>query len=133
MSGENIELVGRVFAAWRSGDAAELEELLAADVEWRPTPLSDGGAEVFRGLDGVREWAASVAARGGEVRNEIEEMRDLGDRVLVLGHVVERIGDEVRTDAHLAWLFEIRNDRLARGEGFLSRADAFRAAGIVAE
>jgi ketosteroid isomerase-like protein len=131
MSERNVELVKRVFIAWQAGAMEELDRLLAPDVEWRPTPLSDAGREVFRGRDDVHEWITTVLSRHGEVRNEIHEVRDLGDRVLVLGRVVERIGDEVRVDAELAWLFLVEEGRVARGEGFLSVEEALIAAGVV--
>jgi len=130
MSEENLEVVRRAFMAWQAGAIEQLDELLAPDVEWRPTPLSDAGHEVFRGPDGVHEWILAVAARRGEVRNEISEVRDVGNRVLVLGHVVERVGEEVRTDAELAWLFELHEGQIVRGEGFVNRAEALRAAGL---
>ena len=130
MSEHNVDLVRRAFMAWQAGALEELDELLAPDVVWRPTPLSDAGREVFRGPKGVHEWASAVVSRSGELRNEIAEMRDLGDRVLVLGHVVERIGEQTRTDADLAWIFHIEGDRITRGEGFVSREEALRAAGV---
>jgi ketosteroid isomerase-like protein len=133
MSEANLDLVQRVFMAWQAGAIDRLDELLAEDVEWRPTPLSDTGYDVFRGRAGVHDWISAVSSRGAEIRNEISEMRDLGDRVLVLGRVIEKIDDRTRVDAELAWLFHIYDGRIARGEGFVSRAEAFRAAGVTDE
>jgi ketosteroid isomerase-like protein len=130
VSEESVDVVRRAFIAWQAGAMGELEALLADDVVWKPTPLSGTGDQIFRGRAGVTEWVSAVLSRGGEVRNEIDELRDLGDRVLVLGSVFERVGDEVRVDAELAWLFQIRDERIVRGEGFLSRDDALRAAGL---
>ena len=130
MSEENVDLVRRAFIAWQAGALDELDALLADDVVWRPTPLSGTGDQIFRGPRGVRDWISAVLSRQGEVRNELDEFRDLGDRVLVLGRVFERVDEEVRADAELAWLFQVRDGRIARGEGFLSRGDALRAAGI---
>ena len=126
----NLDLVKRVFMAWQSGAIEQLDELLAPDVEWRPTALSDAGHSVFRGIDGVHEWITAVLSRHGEVYNEIHEMRDLGDRVLVLGRVVEKVGDETRVDAELAWLFNVYEGQITRGEGFLSVEEALVAAGL---
>jgi ketosteroid isomerase-like protein len=127
----NVELVKRLFIAWQAGAMEELDDLLAPDVEWRPTALSDTGHEIYRGHAGVHEWITSVLSRHGEVRNEIHEIRDLGDRVLVLGHVHERVGDELRADADLAWLFNFHHGQIVRGEGFLSIEEALVAAGVV--
>jgi ketosteroid isomerase-like protein len=133
MSAENVELVRRVFMAWQAGAIEELDELLAPDVEWRPTALSDSGYSVFRGIEGVHEWISIVTGRGAEIRNEIFEMRDLGDRVLVLGRVIEKLDERTRVDAELVWLFHVYEGRVARGEGFVSRAEAFKAAGVTDE
>lgn len=133
MSAENVDVVQRVFMAWQAGAIERLDELLAPDVEWRPTALSDAGHTVFRGIEGVHEWISIVTGRGAEVRNEIFEMRDLGDRVLVLGRVIEKTDDRTRVDAELAWLFHVYEGKVARGEGFVSRTEAFKAAGVTDE
>jgi ketosteroid isomerase-like protein len=133
MSAENVDVVRRVFMAWQAGAIERLDELLAPDVEWRPTPLSESGYAVFRGHEGVHEWITTVTGRGGEIRNEIFEMRDLGDRVLVLGRVIEKVDERTRVDAELAWLFQVYEGLVTRGEGFVSRAEAFKAAGVTDE
>ena len=133
MSAENVDLIRRVFMAWQAGAIERLDELLAPDVEWRPTALSDAGHTVFRGREGVHEWIDAVTSRSGAIRNEISEMRDLGDRVLVLGRVIEKIDDRTRVDAELAWLFHVYDGLVARGEGFVSRTEALRAAGLADE
>jgi hypothetical protein len=61
------------------------------------------------------------------------EMRDLGDRVLVLGRVIEKIDERTRVDAELAWLFHVYDGLVAKGEGFVSRTEAFKAAGVTDE
>jgi len=133
MSAENIDVVKRVFMAWQSGAMEQLDELLTPDVEWRPTALSDTGHTVYRGVDGVHEWISLVIDRGAEIRNEISEVRDLGDRVLVLGRVIEKTDERTRVDAELAWVFNVYDGRVARGEGFVSRTEAFKAVGATDE
>ena len=123
----------RAFMAWQAGAMEQLNEFLAPDVEWRPTELSEPDHEVFRGPEGVHEWISQVISRGAEIRNEINEIRDLGDKVLVLGRVIEKVDKRTRVDAELAWLFHVYEGRITRGEGFISRADAFRAAGLADE
>jgi ketosteroid isomerase-like protein len=129
----NVDVVRRLFMAWQAGAMEELDELLAPDVEWRPTELSRPAHDVYRGREGVHEWISLVISRGAEVRNEIDALRDLGDRVLVTGRVIETVCGRTRIDAELAWLFHVFEGRVAKGEGFLSRADAFHAAGVAEE
>ncbi len=133
MSEANVDLVRRVFMAWQAGAIDRLDELMAPDIEWRPTALSESGHDVFRGREGVHEWITIVSSRGAEIRNEIAEMRDLGDRVLVLGRVIEKVDERTRVDAELAWLFHIWDGKVIRGQGFVSRTEAYRAAGVTDE
>jgi len=130
MSQENVELVSRAMMAWQSGAVGEMDELVSPDAEWRPTPLSGASREVYIGPAGVRDWGSEMISRHAEVRNEIEEIRDLGDRVLVLGRVVERLEGRTRLDSQLAWLFELRDGRIVRGQGFANPEDAYRVAGL---
>ncbi len=116
--------------AWQSGALGEMDRLVLPDAEWRPSPLSAASREVYIGPDGFREWASEMISRHTEVRNEIDEVRDLGNRVVVLGRVVERLEGRTRVDAQLAWLFELRDGRIVSGQGFTDPQEAYRVAGL---
>jgi ketosteroid isomerase-like protein len=65
-----------------------------------------------------------------EWREEIEEMRDLGGRVLVLS--VQRgrgKGSGVEVEAHYAMLYDIDGGKITRLAMYMDRADALEAAG----
>jgi ketosteroid isomerase-like protein len=130
MSDENVDVVRRGLFAWQSGAIREMDRLVAPDAEWRPSALSGSSREVYVGPEGFREWAGEMISRHGELRNEIDEIRDLDDRVLVLGRVVERVEGKTRVDAQLAWLFELRDGRVVSGRGFADPEEAYRIAGL---
>jgi ketosteroid isomerase-like protein len=130
MSQENVEMVRRALLAWQSGALEEIDRLVAPDAEWRPSPLSGASRDVYVGPRGIREWASEMISRHVEVHNEIDEIRDLQDRVLVLGRVIERSEGVTRIDAQLAWLFELHGGRIVRGQGFADPEDAYRIAGL---
>lgn len=130
MSQENVDLVRRALMAWQSGAVGEMDELVAPDAEWRPSPLSHASREVYVGPAGIREWASEMVARHTEIRNEIDEVRELGDRILVLGRVLELVDGQPRLDAQLAWLFEVTDGRIAGGRGFADPGEAYRVAGV---
>jgi ketosteroid isomerase-like protein len=130
MSEENAEVVRRAMIAWQSGALGEMDRLIAPDAEWRPTPLSGASRDVYVGPDGFREWASEMISRHTEVHNEIDEVRDLGDRVLVLGRVVERAEGRTRLDVQLAWLFELRDGLIVDARGFANPGEAYRIAGL---
>ncbi len=85
MSQENLDVIER---AMRAFDARDIDGLMldyTEDVEWR---LIGGfedllGADI-KGRDAVRavvtEWSEELGVRG-----EVESVRELGDRVLVIG------------------------------------------------
>jgi ketosteroid isomerase-like protein len=130
MSQENVEVVRRAMIAWQSGALGELDQLVAPDAEWRPTPLSGAMKDVYVGPDGFREWASEMISRHTEVHNEIDELRDLGNRVLLLGRVVERDEGRTRLDAQLAWLFELRDGVIVDARGYANPEEAYRIAGL---
>ena len=92
-----------------------------------------GGAEgnVYRGHEGFRRWVADSFESFQEVRNEWSEFRDLGDRVLAFGHVKARGRESgMELDSPMGWVFTVRRGKVVKAEGFLSRDDALKAAGL---
>ena len=90
MSQENVETLQRVRAAW---DADDLDAFLAeADpqVEWH-TALEralEGSGSTYRGHEGVRKaWDEYRGEAWGGFTTQVQEIRDLGESVLLLGHL----------------------------------------------
>src|SRR5215208_2701486 len=114
MSQENVEVVRRVNEAF---DARDIEALLAEhhpDVEIVALRSQIEGP--YRGHDGLRRMAADVfGADLFELR--IDEMRDLGNRVLVFGHQHALVRG-VPFDHVLAELYEIEDGKVARMRAF---------------
>ena len=92
-----------------------------------------GGAEgrVYRGHDGLRQWFADSMESFEELRTELIEFRDLGDRIVAFGHIHPR-GREcgLELDTETGWVFTVRKGKFVRAEGFLSRTRAIEAAGL---
>ena len=64
-------------------------------------------------------------------RFESTDIRDLGDRVLVLGDVSGcGRGSGVEVDGQWAWIIEMRDGRAASLRGFLDQSEALEAAGL---
>jgi ketosteroid isomerase-like protein len=133
MSQENVEVCKRVWEA--VGIRRDTESALRyTDPEAELNSAIIGGAEgnTYRGHDGIRQWIAESDAAFEELRPlEPVEYRDLGDRVLILGHFHARGRESgVEIDSPIAWLMTLRGGKLVRGEGFLNWADALEAAGL---
>ncbi len=131
MSQENVEIVRCALDALQRSDVEKM--LLHMDPEVELHSAIVGGAEgnVYRGHDGCRRWFVDSFESFEEIRNEWSEFRDLGDRVLALGHVHAR-GRESRVelDSTMGWIYTVRRGKLVKAEGFLSRDDALEAAGL---
>jgi ketosteroid isomerase-like protein len=100
MSQENVDAVGRIYAAWATDGSPEASGLLDPDMEW--VDPSDA-------VDGIR----------------IDELFDAGDRVVVVATVHDD-GADVRH----GYVWTLREGKATRFERFSSRDDALRAAEV---
>jgi ketosteroid isomerase-like protein len=131
MSQENVDVVQRALEAFASRDLEAM--LLQIDSEAELHSAIIGGAEgnTYSGHEGFRRWYADSYETFEYFRFEWSEVRDLGDRVLTLGHVKVRgreSGAEI--DSPMGWVYTVRRSKVLKAEGFLSRAEALEAAGL---
>jgi ketosteroid isomerase-like protein len=134
MSQENVETLQRVRAAW---DADDLDAFLAEadpEVEWH-TALEralEGSGSTYRGHDGVREaWDELRSEAWGGITSQIQEIRDLGESVLLLGHLdVTGRTTGIGFSEELGQLVTFRGGKILRSQDFLSHAEALEAAGL---
>ena len=125
MSRENVETVRRVNQAF---DARDIDALLVEhDPHVEIVVLRSEIEGPYRGHDGLRRMAADVFAADFEVR--IDEIRDCGNRVLVLGHQHATVRG-IAWDHVLAEVYEIKAGKVARMQAFRSREDALEAVGL---
>lgn len=131
MSEENVDAVRRALEAFERGDLEEMLSFLDPDFELHSAIVGGAEGNVYRGHDGYRHWYADSYESFEELRNELNEYRDLGDRVVALGRVVG-LGREsgVEIDSPMGWVFTLRDGKAVKAEGFLSREQALAAAGL---
>lgn len=84
-----------------------------------------------RGRNGVREFLQDLDETFAEIRIEIAEARDLGDRALFLGRFHGR-GKESGADTRspIAYLVDFSNGRVTRVVSYLDHREALEAAGL---
>ena len=138
MSRENVEIVRRFYAA--SGDmqaaGGQVERLLAEglvdpELEWSPAIVGSAEGHGYRGHDGLRRWAHDMTDAWESFQIHATELRDLGERVLVVvqtsargrasGAVLER------TVAHV---WTLRDRRVLRMQSYEHQQDALEAVGL---
>jgi ketosteroid isomerase-like protein len=129
MSQENVEIVERIYEAWREAGSPLESGLLSPDIEWaNPKEAVEPGTR--RGIESFDAAVRSVADTF-DARVEFEEFIDAGDKVLVIGtlHGAGRgSGAEVRRRQGYVWT--IRDGKAVRFEWFNDPDVARRAAGI---
>jgi ketosteroid isomerase-like protein len=132
MSQENVEVCRRVFEALgthRDTDAAL--PYLDPEIELRSAIVGGAEGNTYRGHDGIRRWMDESDATWAELRLETEELRDLGDDVLLIGQMHARgRGSGIEIDSPIAWLCSVRSRRIVRSRGFLDPEKALEAAGL---
>jgi ketosteroid isomerase-like protein len=132
MPQENVEIVRRTVEAILRGEWEQAAPLLDPNAEGHGTVggLSEG--TVMRGITQFRQsFEQEDAEAWDERRLEPEEFIDAGDRVVVLVREFRRgrgSGIELETDT--AVVFEVRDGRVVRIQGYMDRAEALEAAGI---
>jgi ketosteroid isomerase-like protein len=133
MSRENVEAFKRAAEAINRRDIDALLAEVDPEVEWYPVMLASvaGGAAVYRGHEGVREWIGDVDETFGETHSDFPEVRDLGDRVVAIGRLRVR-GKEsgVEVESPIIYVADFRNGKAFHVRTYLDREEALAAAGL---
>ena len=131
MSQENVEIVRRSLQAYADGDVEEMLSYIDPEGELQSAIIGGAEGRVYRGHDGVRRWFAETQESFEDLRTELTEFRDLGDRVVGFGRIHARGRESgLELDSATGWLFELRGGKVMRAQGFLNPAEALEAAGL---
>jgi ketosteroid isomerase-like protein len=127
VSRENVETVRRGWAAFNRGDLDAFLADVAEDAEFEEDP-SFPEAGVYRGREQIVGYVTAFQEQMHGHHFEVEELRDLGDRVLALLHeTASGASSGIAVDQHPAFLHEFRGDQMVRVRAFLDRRDALKA------
>jgi ketosteroid isomerase-like protein len=127
MSQENVEVVRRMYEAFHRGDAE------GALTYFQPDVVVDASVRVDGGIGHGREELNTIVGRWigawEDWREEIEELRDLGSRVLVLSTQYGKgKGSGVDVEARYALLYEVQAGMICRLTMYDDPAKALEAA-----
>jgi ketosteroid isomerase-like protein len=87
MAAEDLDSVRRLFDAWSRGDWSRGAEMFADDV--RVTVFDPDSDEVeLNGLAALQQWLRGFLEQWRDVRQEYDELLDLGDRILSRGRQI---------------------------------------------
>ena len=133
MSQDNVELVLRTHAAF---SRADLEGFLAGyhpEAEYRAavTQAVEGDAGDFKGHAGLRRWWRDLHDLYENLKTEIVEVLDLGERVVVVFIVSGRgRGSGIEDGQELAQVVSVTQGKIVVIRDYLSRAEALAAVGL---
>jgi ketosteroid isomerase-like protein len=128
VSEEPVEIVRRMYEAFHAGDAEAALAFFHPDVLLDPSAARPD-APIGKGREHVSEVTASWMAAFDEWREEIEEIRDLDGRVLVVS--VQRgrgRGSGVEVEARYALLYEVSREMITTMRMYRSVEAAMAAA-----
>jgi ketosteroid isomerase-like protein len=134
MSEENVEAVERMIEAVNRRDIEAVLEEADPEVEW-PHPgfhvALGGEATVYRGHEGVRKVLQDLYELFDQVEVLVSEIRDLGDRIVVIGALQGRgteSGAEVTTPSGAVVAF--KDGKAIQVDDYLDPKEALEAAGL---
>lgn len=129
MAESREDMVRRLYADWNAGERQVYPDLTHPDIELH-TRFAMLGGEPYRGYEGIRQWMRDIDEQFGQWRLEITEIREQGDRMLVLGSIHIRGRESgVELDQPIGWIWDFRDDKFVRLETQLSHDEAIEAAG----
>jgi len=128
---EHVQLVKLGIDAYNRRDIDRLYELAIADFEWVPAIVARFEGESARGRDGMEAYFREVEETWAGYRLVADEIRDLGDQVLVIGRIeVRGRASGLLTETPWGCVFHFREGKLARAQAYLDHGDALQAAGL---
>jgi ketosteroid isomerase-like protein len=130
MSRENVELVRRCFDLFGRGEMEAVLRYIDPAIETIEPPEIPGSAS-YRGHSGLAKAYEHWASQWDDFRVELEELIDAGsDVVAVTTHHGTGRASGANVGGLVAYVFTVRDGKLARMQIFNTRAEALVAAGL---
>ena len=131
MSSENVELVGTALESFNREGIDAIAAGIHPDFE-TTTPSSLAlEPDTYRGAEGLQRWMDAWGDTMDEVRFDVDELVDAGDRVIAVSRMVARshtTGIEVEQAVALVWT--LRDGRAVRLDSYATRDEAVQAVGL---
>ena len=129
--GGNAARIRAAIERWNAGDRTAPLEDIDPEVEIR-TGIGDAfQGEPFRGHEGARQWLAGLDENFETWEILIDECREQGDVVLVLGGVrAKGRGSGIELYQEIGWVYEFRGDKMIRLHTYYDRELAIAASGL---
>jgi ketosteroid isomerase-like protein len=131
MSQQNVEIIKRGIDAFNRRDVDVLADLTTQDFEWFPALPGVVEGDGYLGREGIETYFDEIRSTWEGLRVLGDELRDLGDSVLVVGRTEGRgRASGVHVDSPLGIIFDFRRAKISRVRAYLDHGEALRAAGL---
>jgi ketosteroid isomerase-like protein len=131
MSQGNVEIIERGYRLFAANDIDGIAPLLDVDFELRPALARVSEGAVYRGLDGLRQYASDAAQAWARLEQIPERYVDCGDDVIVVTRVeATGRGSGIELSQQVATRWTLRDGKILRGVGYMDLASALEAAGL---
>jgi ketosteroid isomerase-like protein len=131
MSEENGEVLRRGVAAFNERDEGAIDDLFTEDFEFIPYLAALVETTTYRGRDGLRQYFEDAEAAWENFDVGVDEIRDLGDRVIAFGEIHGRgRGSGLEARVSLAWVVDFHEGKMRRLQSYGDKSDALEAAGL---
>jgi ketosteroid isomerase-like protein len=131
VSEENVELARQAYEAYNCGDLERVAANFAPEFEYVTTGVIPDTPAVYRGPEGWREFSAWLRDEFNDVRVDVHELTDAGDRVLAK---VSLRGRGKQSGLETSWglwhVWTLRDGKIMHGQAFARREEALSAAGL---
>ena len=122
-------IVRALFDDFARGDYEAALARLDPDVDWGEPPDMPETSGGYRGRDGVVSEFGRFMSAWAELRVDLEQVEEVGERVVVLTHWHGRsAGTGIEVDQRVAQVYEFRGGRVARVRQFREFPEALAAA-----
>jgi ketosteroid isomerase-like protein len=128
-----VETFKRGIDAYNRQDVEAMLEESDPEIEWHSAILAGLGGEatVYRGHEGIREGFRDLYEALGETHLEYPEVRDLGDRIVAIGHIRTRGRESgAETESPHATVVDLKDGKTTRIHSYLDPKEALEAAGL---
>lgn len=126
-----VELVQAGLEAFNRRDVEAFAEIASEDFVWLPALPGAVEQSGYVGRAGIDRYFSESANTWEQLIVACDELRDLNDRVLMLGRALGRgLGSGVSVETPLAFIAEFRDGKVARVSTYLTHSAALKAAGL---
>jgi len=133
MSEQNVEIVRRLYEAWRQDGYGPVPELMDPEIEFvNPAYAVEPGTR--HGYDGFAAAARSLGSVFSPYRVLDAQFFDVGDQVAVRARVAtQSVAGEVPVEAERGYVFDLRDGKVIRFAWFSDPLEALEAVGLADE